>query len=90
MGAKPPYPMESTTVIGRSAVLPELHLVKESLCYGTKCRNIMNKTLRPICWNIMLKICTAPVHQCIGVSDFEPKQHAQNVHPSCRNIMLEI
>ena len=30
MGAKPPYPMESTTVTGGSTVLP-IHLVRESL-----------------------------------------------------------
>jgi len=30
MGAKPPYPMESTTVTGNSTVLA-IHLVKESL-----------------------------------------------------------
>jgi len=29
MGAKPPYPMESTTVMGGSTVLP-IHLVKNT------------------------------------------------------------
>ena len=35
MGAKPPYPMESTTVTGSSTILPA-HLVKESLCIKQK------------------------------------------------------